>query len=138
MIILVVRTFNDIVDKCKSLVQEGIMAKSSVKREVKDKVVELPKESAPKKKVALTAVSTKKETVSKGQTVETVKSVLPKTKRADTVAKVVRMSPILLPTDEEIAERAYFIWEREGRQNGRDRENWLKAEAELMAERAKQ
>jgi hypothetical protein len=35
------------------------------------------------------------------------------------------------PTDEEIAHRAYEIYEREGRQPGRELENWLAAEAEL-------
>ena len=35
------------------------------------------------------------------------------------------------PSDEEIARRAYEIYEREGRQPGRELENWLKAEAEL-------
>jgi len=35
------------------------------------------------------------------------------------------------PTQEEIAARAYEIYEREGRQPGHDLENWLRAEAEL-------
>jgi hypothetical protein len=35
------------------------------------------------------------------------------------------------PTAEQIAQRAYEIYEREGRQEGHDLENWLKAEAEL-------
>jgi Protein of unknown function (DUF2934) len=35
------------------------------------------------------------------------------------------------PTAEQIALRAYEIYEREGRQDGRDLENWLRAEAEL-------
>jgi hypothetical protein len=35
------------------------------------------------------------------------------------------------PTPEQIAQRAYEIYEREGRQEGHDLENWLKAEAEL-------
>jgi len=41
----------------------------------------------------------------------------------------------------QIAERAYLIWQREGRQVGLDREQWLRAEQELaieaIAERAK-
>ena len=32
---------------------------------------------------------------------------------------------------EPIAERAYAIWEREGRQHGRDVEHWTRAEHEL-------
>lgn len=39
------------------------------------------------------------------------------------------------PSTEEIARRAYEIYEREGRLDGRDLENWHRAEAELIAER---
>jgi hypothetical protein len=35
------------------------------------------------------------------------------------------------PSDEEIARRAYEIYEREGRQPGTELQNWLAAEAEL-------
>ena len=31
----------------------------------------------------------------------------------------------------EIAQRAYAIWEREGRPHGRDYDHWLKAEREI-------
>jgi hypothetical protein len=37
------------------------------------------------------------------------------------------------PTNEEIAVRAYLIWEKNGKPHGRDREYWLQAEAELQA-----
>ena len=40
------------------------------------------------------------------------------------------------PTDEEIAQCAFLIWEREGRPAGRAREHWLQAETQLMACRA--
>ncbi len=36
--------------------------------------------------------------------------------------------------DERIRERAYEIWEREGRPAGKSLEHWLKAEAEIAAE----
>jgi hypothetical protein len=36
------------------------------------------------------------------------------------------------PTADQIAQRAYEIYEREGRQEGHDLENWLAAEAELL------
>jgi len=39
------------------------------------------------------------------------------------------------PSDWEIAERAYVIYDREGRVEGRDLDNWLRAESELMNER---
>jgi hypothetical protein len=35
------------------------------------------------------------------------------------------------PTDEQISQRAYEIYEREGRQPGTELQNWLAAEAEL-------
>jgi len=40
-------------------------------------------------------------------------------------------------SEEELAlikERAYYIWEREGRPDDSDSANWLEAEAELKAE----
>ena len=39
------------------------------------------------------------------------------------------------PTHEEIAERAYEIFEKSGRTPGHDLENWLTAEAQLAATR---
>jgi hypothetical protein len=38
-------------------------------------------------------------------------------------------------SSEEIAERAYQIFEREGRSDGRDMDHWLQAEQELRRER---
>lgn len=37
------------------------------------------------------------------------------------------------PTQEEIAKAAYYLWEQEGRVNGRDVDHWTQAEALLMA-----
>ena len=37
------------------------------------------------------------------------------------------------PTDSEIAVCAFFIWEAEGRPEGRGREHWLQAEMQLEA-----
>jgi hypothetical protein len=34
----------------------------------------------------------------------------------------------------DIETRSYFIWEHEGRPQGRDWEHWLRAEAEVIAE----
>ncbi len=39
------------------------------------------------------------------------------------------------PTSEEIAARAFSIYEREGRGDGRDTDHWLQAERELLEER---
>jgi hypothetical protein len=38
------------------------------------------------------------------------------------------------PSEAEIRERSYLIWDRERRQDGCDGEYWLKAKAELKAE----
>src|SRR6478672_7732100 len=38
-------------------------------------------------------------------------------------------------SNEEIAERAYQIYEREGRSDGRAMDHWLQAESELRSER---
>jgi hypothetical protein len=40
-------------------------------------------------------------------------------------------------TEEYIRLRAYEIWERRGRQNGHDVEDWLQAEAEIFGKRPK-
>jgi hypothetical protein len=37
--------------------------------------------------------------------------------------------------NEEIELRSYFIWEREGRPDGKSTEHWRRAEEELRAER---
>ena len=39
----------------------------------------------------------------------------------------------MLPDDEKIRQRAYEIWEREGRPEGREAEHWQKAVEELRA-----
>jgi prophage tail gpP-like protein len=38
-------------------------------------------------------------------------------------------------SQKEIARRAYFIWEREGRPHGRQAEHWAMAEAEFLSDR---
>jgi hypothetical protein len=38
-------------------------------------------------------------------------------------------------SSDEVAQRAYQIFEREGRMDGRDMEHWLQAERELRSER---
>lgn len=37
-------------------------------------------------------------------------------------------------SDDAIRDRAYLIWEREGRPHGRDYEHWVQAQIELAAE----
>lgn len=39
------------------------------------------------------------------------------------------------PTEAEIATYAYYLWEAEGRTNGRDLDYWLQAKAQLIASR---
>jgi len=38
------------------------------------------------------------------------------------------------PSDEQIRDRAYLMWEREGKQDGKSEEYWLRAKAELEIE----
>lgn len=40
------------------------------------------------------------------------------------------------PDEDSIRRRAYAIWEREGRPDGRDRDHWLQAQWELTGEQA--
>jgi hypothetical protein len=46
----------------------------------------------------------------------------------------VRTPAAPLPAHDEIAERAYEIYVRNGRQEGRQQEDWLQAEHELIEE----
>ena len=41
------------------------------------------------------------------------------------------------PDEQAIGDRAYAIWEREGRPSGRDRDHWLQAAWELAGEEAR-
>lgn len=43
-----------------------------------------------------------------------------------------------LPTHDEIALHAFLIWEKEGRQSGREQTYWLQAEAQLRLTRQQQ
>ena len=47
------------------------------------------------------------------------------------------MAPASPPTHQEIAERAKAVWKAHGCAAGRDRENWLEAEAQLRKERGR-
>jgi hypothetical protein len=42
--------------------------------------------------------------------------------------------PKSTPSEEEIRNRSYLIWEREGCQDGRSQEYWLRAKTELEGE----
>jgi hypothetical protein len=56
-----------------------------------------------------------------------------KTLRGVLAPKVTHFSANRTVTDEDVAVRAYLIWQREGRPEGRHVEHWLAAEAELRA-----
>jgi hypothetical protein len=67
---------------------------------------------------------------------------MPKAKNTNSSTKAVRTTvaakvghasavPALRPTHDDVALRAYEIWEREGRPAGRDQEHWSLAESEL-------
>lgn len=44
--------------------------------------------------------------------------------------------PALEITSDQIARRAYFIWEQQGRPAGKEHENWMLAEKQLKAEQS--
>jgi Protein of unknown function (DUF2934) len=60
----------------------------------------------------------------------------PQAKAAKPARKTAPAVPAAEITSEQIARRAYFIWEQNGRQSGRDAENWALAEKQLKAEQA--
>lgn len=43
----------------------------------------------------------------------------------------------MITSYEEIAQKAFDIWTREGRPKGREQDHWLRAEAELRKEKLK-
>jgi hypothetical protein len=51
------------------------------------------------------------------------------------VAQDAREDPARIPTREEIATSAYYLWEREGCPHGRDQEHWYNAIQEVRARR---
>jgi hypothetical protein len=63
------------------------------------------------------------------------KKTAPKRKTAKT-AKTGPSVPALEITSDQIARRAYFIWEQQGRPAGREREHWILAESQLKAEQS--
>ena len=59
------------------------------------------------------------------------------TAKKTTINKLVTVLGGVEPTSDEIGLRAYFIWEREGKPQGREQQHWLQAVAELKTEREK-
>jgi len=55
--------------------------------------------------------------------------------RQITTAEVVQSPNDFEPSADEVARRAYFSYVNEGSLPGRDVQHWLKAEADLVAER---
>ena len=48
------------------------------------------------------------------------------------------MAPETRPEQDEVAKKAYALYEKEGRPQGRDKQNWLEAEAQMLHARANQ
>jgi len=61
---------------------------------------------------------------------KTTAAAMPSGSRKTKVA--VKTEPMITPTTDHIATRAYEIWQEKGCMPGRDMENWLEAEAQLM------
>jgi hypothetical protein len=56
-------------------------------------------------------------------------------KNNPTLRKSASPDPDFAPTADEVARKAYFSYQNEGSLPGRDVQHWLKAEADLLAER---
>jgi hypothetical protein len=52
-----------------------------------------------------------------------------------TAAELIQSRNDFVPPADEVARRAYFIYVNDGSLPGRDVQHWLKAEADLLAER---
>ncbi len=94
------------------------------------------------KKAASGKKSTKKKSTKKSTktTKKTSKKPARQTTRKKTTKKSSRKATALPatgsePTHDEIAARAFMVWERKGKPAGQDYYNWKEAEAELRAER---
>jgi hypothetical protein len=75
--------------------------------------------------------STKKKTAAK---TKAPKASSRKTRRSRTDAPLIIKPQRRQPTHEQIAERAYELFERRGREHGHDVEDWHAAETELTGE----
>jgi Protein of unknown function (DUF2934) len=60
-------------------------------------------------------------------------SVIPAPRKAELGSHRVSLAARPLPTHEQIAARAYELWQQSGCAPGRDAENWAQAERELYA-----
>jgi hypothetical protein len=52
-----------------------------------------------------------------------------------TAADLTQGAASFIPSPDEVARRAYFTYVNQGSQSGHEVQHWLKAEAELIAER---
>jgi hypothetical protein len=110
----------------------GAMAKGST---VKTKTV------AGERPVARTGRSARSEAPTAGEQVEVEqpKAAAPKATKVAAAKKTTTTAPMAVaaisqqPDAQAVAQRAYEIFEREGRPHGRDVEHWLRAEAELSS-----
>jgi hypothetical protein len=127
------------------------MAKKTGRKTTKkaSKTAKKAAKKSPRKKVTKKKVT--KKTATRGSVMSkdkksktTIKSKTPKTKSADkpkTKAafkpkgkKAAALKPVITLTSDQIAARAYVIWESNGRQHGHDDHNWREAERQLLAE----
>lgn len=87
-----------------------------------------PKPGRTAARVKVAASKTKAKT----RPAKAVKASAPKPRATKPAPAVTRVSFPRI-TAEQIASRAYFIWEQHGRPAGREREHWLLAEQQLKA-----
>lgn len=51
------------------------------------------------------------------------------------IPELISAAPDPIPMEEQVRQRAYELFEARGREHGHDREDWLQAEAEMLAMR---
>ena len=86
----------------------------------------------PAKKAPAKKTTTKPSTKATQARSSTKKAPPRQPRRSSTTSAPLRIKAVRQPTHDEIAERAYLLWERSGHQHGRDTEFWSQAENQLI------
>jgi hypothetical protein len=100
---------------------------ASAKKSTSKTIANKKKAPATRRKTTKKKTPAIKKTMKSTEPVPNESRLRTKTSEAPRIIRAIR--PV--PTPEEIAERAYHFWERRGRIDGYDREDWLIAEADL-------
>ena len=89
-------------------------------------------EAAPERKRSVKTAAVK--TAAKASAPKTATAKTPPAEPASIISPAPMSRPTREITTEMIAERAYLLWEKQGRPHGSDEANWLLAESQLKEE----